>query len=232
MRVAVVHNTSLSDLGQVGAALAEAQAGLTEFHPFRDGALPSDAAAFDALVVLGGEQSATDDATHPYLPALAGLMRSYAEGEKAVLGICLGSQILARGHGGRNILGTAREFGWQPVRLTAEGMNDPVLAAAGLEFRSFQWHSDTFTLPPDAKHLAAGDAVQAQAYRIGRAAYGMQFHFEANRGVVRHWTKAFPEGTEEMCPGWQEMHAVEEAAQGAVADAAGLALARAWVARI
>jgi GMP synthase (glutamine-hydrolysing) len=232
MRVALVHNTTVSDPGQVGTALAEAQAELTTFHPFRDGVLPPDPASFDALVVLGGEQSAIDDATHPYLPALAGLMRAFGEADKAVLGICLGSQILARAHGGQNLLGTAREFGWQPIRLTDVGENDPMLAAAGAAFRSFQWHSDTFTLPPNAAHLATGTVVPAQAYRVGRASYGVQFHFEANRDVVRDWNAAFPEGTEQMCPGWQRLHGTEEATHGAGADAAGLALARAWVALI
>lgn len=231
MRVALVHNTSVSDPGQVGAALVEAGAALTAFHPFRDAVLPAPP-DFDGLVVLGGEQSATDDATHPYLPALADLMRAFTEADKAVLGICLGSQILARAHGGRNILGTAREFGWQPIRLTATGAGDPVLAAAGPVFRSFQWHSDTITLPPEADLLATGAVVPAQAYRVGRASYGMQFHFEANRGVVRDWTAAFPEGTEAMCPGWQRLHGAEEAAHGAAADDAGLALARAWVALV
>ncbi len=72
-------------------------------------------AAFDGLVVLGGEQSALDDHTHAYLPSLARLMRDFGSRDKAVLGICLGSQILARAYGAQNLLGTAPEFGWQKV---------------------------------------------------------------------------------------------------------------------
>ena len=100
MRVAVVKNMERSPLGQVGVALDEADADVVTFRPYRDGRLPDDHAAFDALVVLGGEQSALDDARYPALPAIAALMRRYAEAEKAVLGICLGSQILARAFGG------------------------------------------------------------------------------------------------------------------------------------
>lgn len=231
MRVAVVHNMEVSSLGLVGVALAEAGAELTEFFPFRDGALP-DPDTYDGLVVLGGAQSAIDDSLHPYLPRLAEVMRGFTAADRAVLGICLGSQILARAHYGQNILGSATEFAWTPIRLTADGLEDPVLSAAGAEFLSFQWHSDTISLPPDAVHLAEGAAVRAQAYRVGRASYGMQFHFEADGAVVGEWTENFPEATEAMHPGWQADHADLAAKYAAAADAAGLALARAWVAQL
>lgn len=231
MRVAVVHNMDVSHLGQVGVALAEAGATLTEFRPYRDSVLP-EPERFDGLVVLGGEQSAIDDARHPYLPRLAAVMRGFTGADRAVLGICLGSQILARAHYGRNILGAAPEFAWQPIRLTAAGLEDPVLSAAGPEFLSFQWHSDTISLPPEAVHLAEGAAIRAQAFRVGRASYGTQFHFEANGAVVDEWTKEFPDATEAMRPGWLADHPAEAERHAAGADAAGLALARAWVAQI
>lgn len=229
MRVAVVDNTSLSLLGQVGEALAEAGAEIVRFRPYLDGVLPMDLTAHDALVVLGGEQSALDDDDHPYLPALSRLMRAYGERDKAVLGICLGAQILARGFGARNLLGTATEFGWRGVRPTEAGRADPVLSAAGAGFPIFQWHSDTFTLPDDAVHLAENGDVPHQAFRIGRAVYGTQFHFEASRAVVAEWTQSFPEAAEAMQPGWHRDHPSHAATHGAAADAAGLALARAWV---
>lgn len=231
MRVAVVHNMEVSLPGQVGVALAEAGAKVAEYRPYRDGNLPAPE-QHDGLVVLGGEQNALDDATHPYLAGLAGVMRGFTGADKAVLGICLGSQVLARAHGGQNLIGTAREFGWTPIRLTGAGEADPVLSAAGSAFTSFQWHSDTFTLPPNAVHLATSNAVAAQAYRVGRASYGMQFHFEANTRVVRDWTFIFPAAAEAMRPGWVADHPGEEAHHAAAADAAGLAIARAWVAQV
>lgn len=231
MRVAVVHNMEVSSLGLVGQALAEAGATLTEYYPYRDGALP-DPDEHDGLVVLGGGQSAVDDRLHPYLPRLAEVMRGFTAADRAVLGICLGSQILARAHHGQNMVGIAPEFAWTPIRLTAAGLEDPVLSAAGAEFLSFQWHSDTFALPPEALHLAEGAAVKAQAYRVGRASYGMQFHFEASGGIVDEWTAEFPAATEAMRPGWQADYPAEAAKYAATADAAGLALARAWVAQI
>lgn len=232
MRVAVVENTQNTALGQLGIALGEAGAVVEIFRPYCGGALPDGPEAFDALAVLGGEQSALDDVRHPYLGALSLLMRDYTAAGRAVLGICLGAQLLARGHGGQNLLGAAPEFGWRHVRLRPEADVDPVLSAVGAPFPIFQWHRDTFTLPAGALHLAEAPEVAHQAFRLGRAAYGMQFHFEANREVVADWTRDFPAATEAMWPGWIADHPALAARYGMEADAAGLAIARAWVARI
>ena len=232
MRVAIVENTRVTHHGQVGVALHERAALIDIFRPWSDGRLPDVADGHDALVVFGGEQSALDDAVHPYLPGLARVMRAFTEADHAVLGICLGCQVMARGLGAANHLGTAPEFGWQQVRLTEAGQADPVMAALPAEFPIFQWHSDTFTLPNGAVHLATGDVAAQQAYRIGRATYGTQFHFEASRAVVADWTRTFPEATERLQAGWSAAHPMLAETRGREADTAGLALARAWVARI
>lgn len=228
MRVAIVENTAVTHHGQVGVALAEAGVLWDVFRPFAGGGLP-DPGDYAGLIVFGGEQSALDDARHPYLPDLAARMAASAAAGGAVLGICLGAQLLARGLGAANRLGAAPEFGWCEVRRRPGAGADPLMAALPAAFRSFQWHSDTFDLPPGAVHLAEAPAVPMQAFRAGRRGYGMQFHFEANRAVVAHWSRAFADQTEALAPGWTAAHPEEAAAHGAGADAAGLALARAWV---
>jgi len=228
MRIAIVENTAITHHGQVGVALHEVGARVRQYRPFADGQLP-EPGSFDGLVVFGGEQSALSDATHPYLPALAALMASQAAAGVAVLGICLGAQVMARGLGAQNRLGAALEFGWCEVGLTADGLGDPVLGALPGAFPTFEWHSDTFSLPPGAAHLAHSPTAPAQAYRAGRAGYGMQFHFEASRAVVADWTRIFPDLVERLEPGWTEALPRRAGGAGVRADAHGLAIARAWV---
>jgi GMP synthase (glutamine-hydrolysing) len=231
MRVAVIENTKVSHLGQVGVALREADAEIEVFRPWDGQPLP-DGMYHDALVVLGGEQDALADASHPYLPKLAHLMRRMGQADRAVLGICLGSQILARAFGAENHIGTAREFGWTNVRRNRAGLVDPVLSVVGPSFPIFEWHSDTFALPEGAVLLAETPAVRHQCFRIGRASYGMQFHFEASREVVESWMAEFGPELEAANPGWRASYPAMASEYGAEADAAGLALARAWTSLI
>ena len=228
MKVAIVENTRITHHGQVGVALHEAAAMIDLYKPWSGQPLPQTVDA-DALVVFGGEQSALDDHTHPYLPALAKLMADYTALDRPVLGICLGSQLLARAFGGQNLLGAAPEFGWCEITLTAQGAKDPVLSHVPATFPIYQWHSDTFTLPEAATHLATSARAASQCFRIGRATYGMQFHFEASRAVARDWNRQFPQAVERMHPGWLDDYPQAEATHGPAADAYGLAIARAWV---
>lgn len=232
MRVAVVENLENTRLGALGRALDEAGAEVEWFRPRRDGSLPSEPLDHDALIVLGGEQSAVDDAVHPYLPALAGLMRRFGDADKPVLGICLGAQLLARAYGARNLVGVAREFAWTALDVTPEGAVDPLFSEVGDRVESFQWHVDTFSLPDKAVRLVSGSTVPNQCFRIGRAAYGVQFHFEASREVVEAWLVEYRDVVHRIAPGWLDRYPETAERHAAAADRASEAIARAFVRRI
>jgi GMP synthase-like glutamine amidotransferase len=229
MRVLIVENMDGTPLGQIGLALREANVEIVSTAAYLGQPLPEGAGDFDGLIVLGGEQDALDDDHYPYMPGLCALMRDFVECDKSVLGVCLGSQLLARAFGGDNLLKHTREFGWQSVKLTDDGKRDAVLGSLGDQFSIFEWHVDSFTLPEGAVHLASNEAAKHQAFRIGRAAYGMQFHFEANQSVVAGWCENFPASVERMSPGWSQRFDDECALYGASADAAGLTIARNWL---
>ncbi len=231
MRVAIVENTKITHHGQMGVALHEAGALIDLYRPYLDGVLPARG-SFDALVVFGGEQNARDDDLYPYLPRLADLMAEESAAGGAVMGICLGSQIMARGAGAENIIGAAPEFGWCAVGLTTAAQDDPLFSALPENFAIFQWHSDTFTLPAGAVHLAESDKAAVQAFRLGPRAYATQFHFEASRAVVADWSATFPDLIAGMDADWARDHPQRAKTQGIAADAIGLKLARAWVAII
>ena len=232
MRVLVVQNFDNEGLGQIGAALVEAGADIDLRKPYHGEALPQDSSEHDAMVMLGGAQNALDDEICPYFPHLLDLTRDFAAKDRSVLGICLGSQLVARAFGGTNQIGGATEFGWHKVSLTTAAKSDPVLAALPEKFPIFEWHDDTFGLPENAVRLAASAVAENQAFRLGRAVYGFQFHFEADTPMVRDWSTSFAATIAARHPDWNDRLDDELARNGSDADAAGLAIARAWVATI
>lgn len=229
MRVLALENYIGTPLGVVGTVLEEAGADVDLRRVWKGDAVPTAAESYDGLVVLGGEQSALDDADYPALPKIVSLIDSFMDADKAVLGICLGAQLVARAAGATNILGRPVEFGWQEVTPTPAGRADPLIAALGDGSPVFHWHLDTFTLPPGAVHLASSAATEFQAFRLKRAVYGLQFHFEADRPLVAAWSAEFAEVIATYAPDWQVRLPAEAARHGPRADATGAAIARAWV---
>jgi GMP synthase-like glutamine amidotransferase len=229
MRVLIIENFQGTPPGLIGRELERAGITCELRRAFAGEPVPDTPDGYAGLVVLGGAQSALDDNDHPYLPRLAALTRKFGEADKAVLGICLGAQLVARGHGARNILGLPVEFGWLEVRPTAVGRLDPLIAALGEAAPLFHWHADTFTLPEGALHLATSAMTPHQAFRIGRAVYGVQFHCEADRALVDTWTHDFAETIADYAPEWPARHPGDAERYGAHADAIGAAIARAWI---
>ena len=148
-----------------------------------------------------------------------------------MLGICLGSQLIARAFGGDNQLGGAQEFGWREVSLTEAAAADPVLAGLPQCFPIFQWHDDTFRLPGGAVRLAASRRRRESGLSLGRAVYGIQFHFEADRPLLRTGAEPSRATIAERHPDWPER--LERGQRhGPQADAAGRRIAEAWVATL
>jgi GMP synthase-like glutamine amidotransferase len=154
MRILVVQNFEDTGLGQIAAALDEKSASVTVVNAHLGEPLPGGTNGYDGLVVLGGGQNALDDEGSPWFPDLLGLMRGFVDSGRATLGVCLGSQLLARAYGADNLIGAAREFSWREVELTEDGRSDAVLGGLPERFPIFQWHDDTFTLPRGGVRLA------------------------------------------------------------------------------
>ncbi len=148
--------------------------------------------AYDGIIVLGGAMGAMDDREHPQLAAERALLAAAVERQVPVLGVCLGAQLLAIAAGGHLLDGDGSEDGIGSVELTAAGLDDAVLGAAGSPMPVLHWHQDTYSLPPGAVHLARNDRYEQQAFRLGTNAYGVQFHLEMGGAEVATLRDDFP----------------------------------------
>jgi GMP synthase (glutamine-hydrolysing) len=164
---------------------ADAGAELVQWVPAE--AAPPDPAGFDAAMVFGGSMNVDEEDAHAWLGDEKHLIRSLLERRTPILGVCLGSQLLAEAAGADPRRAARPEIGWHAVELTDEGRDDPLLSALPERFEAFQWHSYEAPLPPGAVPLARSP-VCLQAYRLaGAAAWGIQFHAEVDEGIVRSW---------------------------------------------
>ncbi len=179
----VVQNRRLEGPGLLGELLAADGFGVDRVCAWRGG-LPGRA-DHDMMVVLGAPESAND--ALPYLRDEQALILDYMARGRPVLGICLGSQLIARALGARVYRGAKREVGFYSD-LEAAG-DAGLFSGIGSPFTAFHWHGETFGLPEGATRLVGSREYENQAFICGTAV-GLQFHLEADGQMVREWLDA------------------------------------------
>lgn len=135
-------------------------------------------------VFMGGPMSANDTRKHPRLGEETRWLREAVDAELPLLGVCLGSQLLARALGARISPG-AKEIGFAPVEVLDD--RDPLLAPLAPRSTVLHWHGEAFDLPSGATQLARSAATDVQAFRAGSSAWGLLFHAEADLELAERW---------------------------------------------
>jgi GMP synthase (glutamine-hydrolysing) len=151
--------------------------------------LPDTPAAFAAVVAMGGPMSVNDEVAHPWLVEEKRFIREAVQGGTPFWGSCLGVQLLAASLGAKVFTGETPEVGVLPVYPTDAAAEDPVFAGVTWPRPTLQWHGDTFELPLGATLLATSPAYPQQAFRVGRVAYGVQFHVEVTGEMAHEWAR-------------------------------------------
>jgi GMP synthase (glutamine-hydrolysing) len=175
-----------------------------------DGVPTEDA---DAILVLGGAMHPDEEERHGWLRPELRYLEQQVERGTPMLGVCLGSQLIARAAGARVFRAVEPEVGWLPVEVTEAGTADSVASALPPRFDAFQWHHYTHDLPDGALELARSP-VCTQAFRLGRA-WGVQFHPEVRAEQVESWLAEDPDdvddpaallaATRERIAAWNEL---------------------------
>jgi GMP synthase-like glutamine amidotransferase len=137
-----------------------------------------DTADFDMLLIMGGPMNIYEQDVYPWLVEEKAYIRRAIDAGKLVLGICLGSQLLADALGGTVVKNRCKEIGWFPVRMTNTGHATPFMKAIPESFTPFHWHGDTYPPPPGTVRLASSDACDNQGFIFDNRVIGLQFHLE------------------------------------------------------
>jgi GMP synthase (glutamine-hydrolysing) len=188
MRVlAATHGPSVGP-GVFADAVQEAGHELVEWPVQLGGRAPEGA---DAVIVLGGAMHPDEDERHGWLTTELRWLEGLLDRGTPLLGICLGSQLVARAAGAEVFRSSESEVGWFAVERTAAAADDPVAGALPERFDAFEWHHYTHSLPDGAVELARS-RLCTQAFRLGNA-WGVQFHPEVRAEQVEAWAGEDPE---------------------------------------
>ena len=172
--------------GRLGRFLEDQGARLLTVHPYRGEGLPSDLGGLEAVVSMGGPMNVYQEEEHPWIAAELELLARAAGAGLPILGICLGSQLLARALGAEVVSSPVEEIGWGRVSLTPAAGQDPLWRGVAPELDVVQWHQDMFQVPAGARLTATGHRCPHQAFSLGRS-FGLQFHLEATPEMLRAW---------------------------------------------
>ena len=151
---------------------------LTGTRVYDEGTFPNHS-DIDFLIVMGGPMSVGEDTTYHWLKEEKLFLEKFIASGKTVLGVCLGSQLIAEVLGARVYRNRFTEIGWFPVRLTDEGLRSSLFSDFEESFVAFHWHGDTFDVPRGGVRLARSEACEVQAFSYGENVLGLQLHLDS-----------------------------------------------------
>ncbi|HKF59368.1 MAG TPA: gamma-glutamyl-gamma-aminobutyrate hydrolase family protein [Blastocatellia bacterium] len=192
-KVIVLQHEPFEKLGTIADALRSHAISYEYVRSFEGQSVPRHIGEADGLIVMGGSMGVYEHHWYPFLLDEIKLIETAIEKSKPVLGVCLGSQLLATALGARVTKAPKKEIGWYPVRLRPALAADRLFGSAPESFVAFHWHGDFFEVPSGAAPVASSELTEHQAFRYGEKAYGLLFHMEATRPIVEDMVKGFAE---------------------------------------
>ena len=179
MQAVCLQHVPFEGPGAFAKALTTCGATIDRYLVPKDG-LPKDVG--DLLIVMGGPMSVNDP--DAWIAEETSFIRSALHAGKPVIGVCLGSQFMAKALGATVRPGKALEIGMTSIQLTSEAREDPVFETLPESFDVFEWHGEVFDLPKGCIALAGSDVAPLQAFRYAARAYGLLFHLEMEQDGI------------------------------------------------
>ncbi len=184
MKILVIQHSAADPPAEAAVVLDRLGCDVRIVRIDRGEAIPETVDA-DMLMMFGGAMSLTSPDPPPWLAQEKALIRRYVDEGQRVLGICLGAQILASALGANVRRNAQPEVGWHKIEVVDAPKRSKLADLFPRELTVFQWHQDTFEIPPGGVRLMRSTACRNQAFIVDDRILGCQFHMEANAKTVR-----------------------------------------------
>jgi GMP synthase (glutamine-hydrolysing) len=211
VRILCIRHPGGGHAGVMGERAAAGGHVIDDWTPASEAAPPAPASSYDGLFVLGGGMNVAEADRKPHLRTEIALLEDALHRGQPVLGVCLGSQLLAAAAGASVHRARTPEIGWREVELCSAAAADRVVGALPRRFTAYQWHSYAFEIPFGAVELARNE-VCPQAFRIGETAWGVQFHPEVTEEILAGWFASFDVDPDAVAMGFEPKVATAELA--------------------
>ena len=182
MRIHSLQHEPFEGLGNIEVWAKNRGHSITRTLLFKNEKLP-ETSDFDWLVIMGGSMNIYEEDKFPWLKKEKEFIAKAIADHKILLGICLGSQLIADVLGGKVSKNKFKEIGWFPVSLTREASDSSIFSSLPGTFIAFHWHGDTYKIPSGAKRMAQSEGCMNQAFECGRT-IGLQFHLEYSKKSI------------------------------------------------
>jgi len=182
MRIHSLQHEPFEGLGNIEVWAKNKGHSITRTQLYNNEELP-ETSEFDWLVIMGGSMNIYEEDKFPWLKEEKKFIDQAIASKKILLGICLGSQLIADVLGGKVSKNQYKEIGWFPVSLTREARDSSIFSSLPGTFTAFHWHGDTFKIPHGAARIAQSEGCANQAFEFGRA-IGLQFHLEYSKKSI------------------------------------------------
>lgn len=182
MRIHSLQHEPFEGLGNIEVWAKNRCHNISRTRLFNNEELP-EISDFDWLVIMGGSMNIYEEDKFPWLREEKIIIAKAIAANKILLGVCLGSQLIADVLGGKVNKNQYKEIGWFPVSLTNEARNSSIFGSLPVTFSAFHWHGDTFEIPKGAKRMAQSKGCMNQAFESG-CVIGLQFHLEYSKKSI------------------------------------------------
>ncbi len=192
-RVLVLQHANPEHPGLIADAVGGVGGTLETVRGDLDQSVPESLDGYSGLIIMGGPQSVYEEDRFPYLRAEKVLARQAIDNNIPLIGVCLGSQIIADVLGSEVHPSGDVEIGWKDVTRSAGTANDLVLSSLPQTFTPLHWHGDVYDLPDGATSIGSSEMTPCQGFTYGETTYALLFHLEMTEQQITEMATLFPE---------------------------------------